>query len=156
MNSWCNQLLVFTLMLSRQLHFMKFNYLFACQFWLNLFIHFFSYLINTAGQTCRRSTPSIASCLKVHWHVLNFAGLWLFPMMQCCRNVPSCVRNAAGGGYRMVSVSNSFFLPPISIGLYASEISKMPPFCGLCCASTRKRSFTVSHSCFLVIMTFVS
>lgn len=46
--------------------------------------------------------------------------------MQCCRNVPSCVRNAAGGGYRMASVSNTSF---IRLSALAYMLQKSPAEC---------------------------
>lgn len=61
------------------------------------------------------------------------------PMMQHCRNVPSCVRNAAGGGCRMRSVS-TFFLhqgwPKCS--------KRMLPLC-VCLQSEEKSVCTVFH-----------
>lgn len=41
--------------------------------------------------------------------------------MQCCRNVPSCVRNAAGGGYRVASVSNTSLFPPSALARMLRE-----------------------------------
>ncbi len=63
-----------------------------------------------------------AACLKEDRHVLNTAFVFS-PMMQCCRNVPSCVRNAAGGGYRMASVS-SFPSPSLSAYMHQKSQNK--------------------------------
>lgn len=95
-------------MLSGLLDYLQFIDLFARRCGSNLFpLNYI--LINTMDQTVRASRSSVASCIQVNRPVLNFACPRLSTMMQCCRNVPSCVRNAAGGGYRMASVSTSFF-----------------------------------------------
>lgn len=94
---------------------------------------------------CKRTTWLLGSGYTpepplppVKQHFFNISCLWLSPLMQRCRNVLSCVRNAAGGSYMMASASDT------SSCLYFSKW--MASFCG---PFVRRRPFTVSHSRFL-------
>lgn len=63
------------------------------------------------NQAFRSSSSCIAAYLKVNLLVLNIACLWLLLHDAVLQECSLCVRNAAGGGYRMASASNASFLP---------------------------------------------